>query len=178
MIVYCRYKRGPLVLVETCKSAMRGQLHWSAKHITALVQRCIKGKRSQAGSKRPGHSKAWTWLSSLWMPVSVPTGCWYTRSCHWLPFLGAQAYLPRSTANVDMSSGLRSEWSEILGVKLWNRQLGGFWGVFVNTARWLFFLLHFKCIVTKEKSMLLFLQQCELTQGTNTKLGLLLFKLL
>lgn len=61
---------------------------------------------------------------------------------------------------------------------LWNRGLGGFWGVFVNTATWFFFLLHFKCIVTEEKSPFLFLHQCELTQGTNTKLGLLLFKLL
>lgn len=60
---------------------------------------------------------------------------------------------------------------------LWKRGFGEFFGVLVNTVRW-FFLTIFKCTVTKEKSTFLFLQQCKLTLGTNTKLGLLLFKLL
>lgn len=40
-----------------------------------------------------------------------------THRFYWLPFPWAQAYLPHSTANVDISLSLRNEWSEILGVK-------------------------------------------------------------
>lgn len=133
-------------------------------------------KKVSSSFKKHGHSKAWTWLSFLWIPVRMSAGCWHTETL--LTSISMSTYLPHPTANVDMSLGLRNERSEILGVKHCETEgledLGGI----CKHCKIIFFLLHFKCIVTKEKSTFLFLQQCELTQGTNTKLGLLLFKLL
>lgn len=148
VIVYCRCKRVLLILVETCKSAMQGQPHCFAKHISAFVQSCIERKWSQAASA------AWS-QEGMSMTVLFMDSC----QCACRVLIHTETLLTSISMSTGLFASLQCKCWHVLRFKEWVirdsrckalracKILGGI----CKYCKMIFFLLHFKCIVTKEK---------------------------
>lgn len=115
MIIYFRCKKVPLRLVEMCKRCR--------DNATGLQSTSLHFCRAALGEKRPKQLQR-VMVTARHEHNCPLCGCLSvclqgadTHRLYWLPFPWGQAYLPHSTVNVDISLGLRNEWSGILGVK-------------------------------------------------------------